>query len=385
MVRLAPVDAPTPERPLVNLLGAARTPTDNVRWQEGTQYESQSCSRLALADTCEPATNAEVRAGVGPDDPTGRLVQAVAVYAVVDYDCIALPNLLDSYRDRVLAALDAELPRAVEHELWTGVIAQAAALPSRWLASSDTIDVNPAGAVSPNRATGLLERALGDVYSGVGIIHIPRDVTPYLSHTTRNGRVIETRAGNRVVPGVGYPGVGVGIGRPGGVVATPNLAGGTLADDTYEYVVTATSATGETLPSAQASATVAATVPGTGSVDLTWDAVTDATGYRIYGRQAGALVLLGTNASGDETFTDTGAAAAGPDTPPTVNTSGTAEDGEAWAYVTPMVTVRVGSPEVLDNPTIDRDTNRAHVIARQPFEVSWDGCTPAFAVRVALA
>lgn len=275
MTQLAPVEAPAPERPLINLLGAARTPGGAGRWQDGTAYESQACPHVWTADPCDPTTVEEVLAGVGPDNPEGRHVQGAAVYAVTDYDCIALPDLLDTYRDRVLAAADAELPRAVEHELWTGAIANASALPQRWLASPDTTDVHAAGAVSINRAVGLLERAVGDVFSGIAIIHAPRDVVPYLSHTTRNGRIIETRVGNRVVPGVGYTGTGPNGSDPA--------------------------------------------------------------------------------------------------------------DGEAWLYATPMVTVRVGDTELQDRTDVDRGVNRAHIIARTPFEVTWDGCTPAFAVRALLA
>lgn len=274
MVTLAPVDAPAPERPLINLLGAANTPGGAGRWQEGTEYEA-TCPHVWLADVCEPDTTAEVLAGVGPDDPEGRRVAGVAVYAVTDYDCIALPNLLDTYRDRVLAAADAELPRAVEHELWTGAIAVASALPQRFLASGDSLDLTPvAGAVSPNRAVGMLERAVGMVYSGVALIHATRDVVPFVSHTSRTGRIIETRTGNRLVPGVGYTGTG------------PD------------------------------------------------------------GNEAAA--------------------------------------GEVWLYATPMVTVRVGDTAINDRVDVDRDTNRAHIVARTPFEVTWDGCTPAFAVRALL-
>lgn len=382
MSRLAPVPAPAPERPLVNLLAAARTPMgETVRWQEGTQYESQSCGRVLNADVCAPSRTDLVRAGVGPDDPEGRLVQTVAVYAVADYECRYLPGTIGDFRDRALATLDAELPRAVEHELWTGGIARLSDLPNRYLTDpANLTDLTPgSGPVAPTAALGLLEDALGDVYSGPAIVHVNRRALYYLPQLTRNGKIIETRAGNRVVPGVGYPGTGPALDPVANLTATP-AAAGTLADDTYEYAVSATSATGETL-AAEASATVAGAA-GAGSVDLAWDAVPDATGYRIYGRQAGALVLLGTNAAGDETFTDTGAAAAGADTPPTTDTSGAPGLNDAWLYITPMVTVRLGTPEAPDEPSVDRDTNRAHITARVPYEVSWDGCVGAFGVQM---
>lgn len=276
-MRLVPIDAPTLSPPVVNLLAAANTP-DNaaVRWQEGSAYESRACTQVNLRDTCDPTQSAVVKAGVGADDPEGRRVESVAVYAETLYECMSLPASLDEFRDIVRDAMVAELPRAVEHELWTGAIARAADLPNRYLTDADRVQVlNGGTAVTPTAAIGLLEDALGDVYSGVGIIHAQRRAAAFLTNVTRNGRIIETRVGNRVVPGVGYPGTG-------------------------------------------------------------------------------------------------------PDTPP--DPPLTPGPAETWLYITPMVTVRVGQVELPDQPTVDRDVNRAQIRARQPFEVSWDGCASAFAV-----
>lgn len=277
MTRYAPIDAPAVGRPVVNLLAAANTPQgETVRWEEGTEYESAACASVLLRDACDPSLTAVVRAGVDADDAEGRRVRAVAVYAEVMVDCIALPGALDDYRELARIGLDAELPRAVEHELWTGAMARQGAYDTRYLIDADRVTVlNGGTAVKPAAALGLLEDALGDVYSPAGIIHCNRHAQVYLPNVTRNGRVLETRVGNRVVPGVGYPGLG----------------------------------------------------PGSGE---------DADG-----------VAPGAN--------------------------------EEWVYATPMVTVRVGTPEIPERPTIDRDTNRAQIRARVPFEVSWDGCG-AFAI-----
>lgn len=277
-MRFAPLDAPPIDRPIVNLLAAARTPTgESVRWQEGSVYESQACAEVRTRDTCDPAVSQLVKVGVNEDDPEGRLVKTVAVYAETKYECMSFPGLVDTYRDRVVAAIDAELPRAVEHELWTGAIARGADLPNRYLVDPTRVAVlNGGAAVKPSAALGLLEDALGDTYSGIGIVHCNRHAAVYLPTLTRNGRMIETRVGNRVVPGVGYPGLGPAtVGDPGGI----------------------------------------------------------------------------TPAAGTE-----------------------------WVYITPMVTVRVGTPDIPDRVTVDRDTNRASIIARTPFEASWDGCSAAFAI-----
>lgn len=277
-MRFSPIDAPAVAAPVVNLLAAANTPTgEDVRWQEGSVYESNACAAVENRDACDPTVRALVKAGVGADDPEGRQVQSVAVYAETIYECMVLPGLIDTYRDRVAAAAAAELPRAVEHELWTGAIARGADLPTRYLIDPDRVTVlNGGTAVKPAAALGLLEDALGDVYSGVGIVHLNRHAQVYLPTLTRNGRIIETRVGNRVVPGVGYPGLGPAtVGDPDGI---------------------------------------------------------------------------------------------------------TPADGTEWVYITPMVTVRVGATELPDAPTIDRDVNRAQIRARTPYEVSWDGCSAAFAI-----
>jgi hypothetical protein len=104
---------------------------------------------------------------------------------------------------------------------------------------------------------------------------------------------------------------------PASVVATPSGTGGTLLAGTYYYKITAINAIGETVGSAEASAT---TSGSTSSVALTWGAVTGATSYRIYrGTTAGGESVYYTSASAN--YTDTNAASnAG--SPPATNTTG---------------------------------------------------------------
>lgn len=79
------------------------------------------------------------------------------------------------------------------------------------------------------------------------------------------------------------------LATPAAPSPTPSTTGGTLPAGTYSYRVTATIPGGETVPGPAASAT---TTGATGSVALTWPAVANATGYRVYGRTAGAEQLL---------------------------------------------------------------------------------------------
>lgn len=237
MVTYAPVPAPPAERALINLLAAARTPqgetvSDNpgvaVRWQEGIAYESLACGAVLLRDPCDAATavtfvRGDYDSATGLEADEDRSVQAASVYAEAAYTCSSL-GWRDTYEERALASIDAELPRAVEYELWTGAVAVAEAYPTnRWLTHTgvtgghQVTDLSPGAAVTATQALGILEQALGQAYSGTGIIHTSRLGLNVLNGGNvlhRNGRIIETLAGNRVVAGVGYPGLGPGNAAP---------------------------------------------------------------------------------------------------------------------------------------------------------------------------
>ena len=91
---------------------------------------------------------------------------------------------------------------------------------------------------------------------------------------------------------------------PTGLVATPSASGGILAAGTYTYSVTAVDESGETLASTTQSAT---TSGSTSSITLTWNAVSGAAGYRLYGRTAGNQQRLVTVLASDgQTFIDDG-------------------------------------------------------------------------------
>lgn len=97
---------------------------------------------------------------------------------------------------------------------------------------------------------------------------------------------------------------------PTGFTATAVGSGGTFAAATYYWKIAATDVLGETVPSTEASATIALN----GSANLAWTAVSGATGYRIYrstttGAQTGATSLVTVIGSGaTTTYTDTGTA-----------------------------------------------------------------------------
>jgi len=97
---------------------------------------------------------------------------------------------------------------------------------------------------------------------------------------------------------------------PSHVSATAG-SGGSLAAGTYFYVVTAVSASGESVASDE----VSATLGSTGTITVSWSAVTGATGYRVYrGASAGAETDYYTVTGGSTTTLaddDTGTKTAG--------------------------------------------------------------------------
>ena len=96
------------------------------------------------------------------------------------------------------------------------------------------------------------------------------------------------------------------LSAPGNLTATAG-AGGTLAAGTYAYRVAARRPAGPSTATSAASAEVTATVGANGSVTIRWNAVPDATEYRVYGRAPGAQAAYWVAAS--TSFTDTGAPA----------------------------------------------------------------------------
>jgi hypothetical protein len=116
-----------------------------------------------------------------------------------------------------------------------------------------------------------------------------------------------------------------GLNPPPFLSGTPGT-GGSLAAGTYDYAVTALTATGETTVSPVQPVTVAAG----GKVSLRWNGPIGATSYRIYrGTSASTLQLVGTLAhvttvltDPNCVWTDTGATASSV-SPPTINTATT--------------------------------------------------------------
>lgn len=116
--------------------------------------------------------------------------------------------------------------------------------------------------------------------------------------------------------------VGVTPGPVGAMAAPANVTataqpGGAIAVGAVAYIITAINGTGETAGSTAATGT---TTSGNQAIQLTWDPVAGADGYRIYGRASGTEKLI-TQVGKVTSFLDTGALPAQPTTPPTVGSA----------------------------------------------------------------
>jgi Phage tail sheath protein subtilisin-like domain len=97
------------------------------------------------------------------------------------------------------------------------------------------------------------------------------------------------------------------LNAPVGLTGTSATTGGTLIAGTYSYVVSALGKAGETLASAPVTVVIGG-VATTNVVNLSWTAISNATGYKIYGRSGptASLGLVATIGAGSAAYSDLG-------------------------------------------------------------------------------
>lgn len=115
----------------------------------------------------------------------------------------------------------------------------------------------------------------------------------------------------------GTEAVGAPLSPPIANAPTTATTGGTLAAGTYFYKITALGTTGETLGSNEVSVT---TTGSTSANTVTWNAVTGATGYKVYRGTGAGQESVFYSPGNVLTYTDTNAAST-PGTPPISNTA----------------------------------------------------------------
>lgn len=110
------------------------------------------------------------------------------------------------------------------------------------------------------------------------------------------------------------------VATPGTITPSTSAVGGNLPAGTYRYTITALGHGGESLPAAQVTQV---TTGATSTVTLSWVAVANATGYRIYGRynDTKAPVLIDTVGPLATSWIDDYSKPASGQRPPTVSTA----------------------------------------------------------------
>lgn len=214
----APIPAPLAAPPRVGLMGAVIRPEPVDGWLNGITFDPEAVD-LTLTidgywwDTCTPdVTNpASVVDGPGTKTEGARpeRVHFIPWQAVEADTCSTGGWRTNDYTGRARRKLTASLPAKVEHEFWTGQVAQVGTLPNQYLASLDAEVLN-AGALTPlPYALGDLQEYLAETITGRGLIHCtPATANLWLSAglIRREGTVWLDVKDNIVVPGDGYPG-----------------------------------------------------------------------------------------------------------------------------------------------------------------------------------
>jgi hypothetical protein len=174
-------------------------------WANGAYgWDSASCpAELLLADFCANAAEGIIGSGGVVDNgswPFG---------IVARYECYTPGLKLEERRDLARQQAEAGTQKAVEHELWSGQIAQASnRLDVPFLMDNKAVDVSGGGAVAPAAGIAKLEQALADCALGTqGVIHLTRQaaVAAFSQNAlVREGDKLFTVLGTPVIAGVGY-------------------------------------------------------------------------------------------------------------------------------------------------------------------------------------
>lgn len=217
--------------PSLSLLSAARDLTAELdgefgknRWLNGISFEPEGAALKLVEDfpwfwSC-PDTGGTAWTSVAPgapsgikqvpDKPTTVAWRPFTLYAADP--CISTMGINGRDADaRATRLLEANLPRIVENEFWTGTRATSAGFTNPSLQKTITSTLNGGGATGYVSALADLEQALADGDNIDGFIHAERRVITLWDQNgllikSPSGRSLTTINGTTVVGGVGYPG-----------------------------------------------------------------------------------------------------------------------------------------------------------------------------------
>lgn len=208
------IDAPQVAAPRVGLLASANVIEDSPEprsdanpttdWRLGFSWNPEQVCIGDGQGVFNPCGSDTKDAG---DNPEVLLYDPFGVWA--SDECSGF----DISRDRIGRArrrLLACQSKIIAHEFWTGEMADADALPNRFLASP-TANTVTNGSVSEANALACLEEALADCVCGTGMIHVTPGLMTHLAAAQviqRFGNVFRTANDTIVVADKGYDGSG---------------------------------------------------------------------------------------------------------------------------------------------------------------------------------
>lgn len=364
-VEPVPAAAPT----YGTLVAAAITPQDDIRWENGVAWRPERCPQARTFDPC--GTEFE-------DPPVGAGDSGVAYYRPPAFRVEDVCSTRGARRAEGLARVRRQAAGAtsymVARELETG--AQTLASPyespngldqhNAYLASEDAMVVP--GTWSLPDATGALEAAARDISLGMDVfLHIPLVAMPMVSpfDVIREGALLRTMTGSRIVADPGYTGVGPlvpGVSEVQTVTITGAPTGGNFQ---LTFDGQTTIAIGYNSPAAD--------------VQGALNSLSNLDGVTVSGAGGGPYTVTFPASMGDvPQMTGDGSGLTGGTAPAVVVATTTPGEEAApspglWMYATGPVTVRLG--DIITDSIVTHARNEITYYADRLFAAYFDPCT----------
>lgn len=201
------IDGPPPSPPALTLANAARIVTDgDDRWINGAGVWGWPVDLPDSWDPCQATSSA----GHSKDAGTPTTSTDYGAFAITQGITCTTASFRDpdEWIDRVRLSLEAREDWRLGYEFWTGSLQSA----NPHLTGPTLTHLNADAATSVLNAVALLEQQIADK-GGDGVIHMRPAPFTQLSLgyggaiQVKNG-VAYTQLGTKIVPSVGYPGLG---------------------------------------------------------------------------------------------------------------------------------------------------------------------------------
>jgi len=365
----APVEPVPAAAPSTGLVVSAITPSDGARWQDGISWRSEGCPQGRGFDPCATGSDVFEDPAVGGGGNSLNFYRPVAFR--VEDQCSTRSGSSAHDKTRVRRQAIAATSFMVARELETGALSAAnpysdtdgGQATNAYLGMLDGEVI--AGEWNPTDGLGELEQVARANRLGQDVfLHVPVGLITRLGdHLVKEGNLLLTRTGARVVADAGYQGIGPTV----------------LATSEIQTVTITGAPTGGTFTltySGQTTGTIPFNAVG-GTVQTALNALSNLDGVSVTGGAGGPYTV--TFAPGNvPQMTASGAGLTG-GTAPAVGvvtaTPGADESVEAgtWIYATGPVVVRLDDPVV--DSLVDHQLNVVVNTADRLFAAYFDPCT----------